>query len=153
MFKMFQQFQSYVAISVFMLQVTSVFIWTLHMFHTHVASVCSNVLFDLDFCCIQMFHVVSVSCFRGMFRESWATAQALGEGARRAGSRRMGRASCLGSYGRSMLVLIPAPGSRPCGERGGGQGKEQRVRDGTGYVCGAGQGGRGQTRTCSSDTT
>jgi hypothetical protein len=33
---------SYIAISVFMLQVASVFIWMLHMFHTHVASVCSK---------------------------------------------------------------------------------------------------------------
>jgi hypothetical protein len=42
----------------------------LHIFHTHVASVCYNVSSALDVWCIQMFHVVSVLCFRGIFRES-----------------------------------------------------------------------------------
>jgi hypothetical protein len=45
------------------------FIWMLHMFHTHVASVCPNVLSVSDVCCIQVFNVASVACFRCMFRE------------------------------------------------------------------------------------
>ena len=38
----------------------------------------------------------------------------------------MGRAPRLGSYERGVLVLILAPGSRPRGERGGGQGEGVR---------------------------
>jgi hypothetical protein len=30
-----------------------------------------NVSSASDVCCIQVFHIASVSCFRCMFRESW----------------------------------------------------------------------------------
>jgi hypothetical protein len=73
MFEMFQLFQSYVAISVFMLQVASVLsgccICFTHMLQVYVPNISSAS----DVCCIQVFHVVSVSCFRSMFRESWGT--------------------------------------------------------------------------------
>jgi hypothetical protein len=85
-----------------------------------------NVSSASDLCCIQVFHVTSVLCFRDMFRESWGTARAL----------RKGR-SVPGSYGQGTLVLIPARGSRPRGERGGGS---RGMSDGHG----AGRDGRGQ---------
>ena len=70
MFKTFQLFQSYVAISVFMLQVVSVLsaycICFTHMLQLYVLNISSAS----DVCCIQVFHVASVSCFRGMFRQS-----------------------------------------------------------------------------------
>ena len=49
-----------------------------HMLQVYVPNVSSAS----DLCCIQVFLVASVSCFRGMFRESWGIAPALGEGAR-----------------------------------------------------------------------
>jgi hypothetical protein len=70
-FDMFQLFQSYVVISVFMLQVVSVLsrccICYTHMLQMYVP----NVLSSLDLCCIQVFYVANVSCFKCMFRESW----------------------------------------------------------------------------------
>jgi hypothetical protein len=90
------------------------------MFYTHVASVCvSNVSSASDVCCIQVFHVCKCFVFqRGMFRESWGTDQALEKGRGKPGADlRMGRAARLGSYGRGMLILIPALGSHPHGER------------------------------------
>ena len=70
MFEIFQPFQSYVAISIFMLQVATVLsrccICFTHMLQVYVL----NVSFASDVCCIQVFHVASVSCFRGMFIES-----------------------------------------------------------------------------------
>ena len=77
---MFEMFQSYVAISVFMLQVASVLsgccICFKHMLQVYVPNVSSAS----DLCCIQVFYVVSVSCFGGMFRESWGMARAPGKG-------------------------------------------------------------------------
>jgi hypothetical protein len=67
---MFLLLQSYVTISVFMLQVASLLsgccICSTHILQLYVA----NVSFASD-CCIQVFHITSVSCFRGMFKESW----------------------------------------------------------------------------------
>ena len=40
------------------------FIWMLHVFHTYVASICSKC-----FICFRRMLYLSVSCFRGMFRE------------------------------------------------------------------------------------
>jgi hypothetical protein len=69
-FEVFKLFQSYVAISVFMLQVASVLsgccIYFTHMLQVYIL----NVSFASDICCIQVFHVASVSCFRGMFKDS-----------------------------------------------------------------------------------
>ena len=65
--KCFNCFSLYVAISVFMLQVASVLsgccIYFIHMLQVHVP----NVSFASDLCCIQVFHVASVSCFRGIW--------------------------------------------------------------------------------------
>jgi hypothetical protein len=52
---------------------------------------------------------------------------------------------CLGSYGRGVLVLILALGSRSCGERGGDQGEGaasvgRGEKVGVGYACVAGRG-------------
>jgi hypothetical protein len=47
------------------------FIWMLYIFHTHVANVYSKCFICSDICCIQVFYVVIVSYFIGMFRESW----------------------------------------------------------------------------------
>jgi hypothetical protein len=70
MFQMFQLFYSYVAVSVFMLQLASVLsgccICFTHMLQEYV----SNVSSALDLHCIQVFHDASVSCFIDMFRES-----------------------------------------------------------------------------------
>jgi hypothetical protein len=57
MFEIFQLFQSYVAIGVFMLQPAIVFIWMLHMFHRYVASVYSKC-----FICFRLVLHSSVSC-------------------------------------------------------------------------------------------
>jgi hypothetical protein len=69
--KMLRLFQSYVAIRLFILQVASVLfgccICFTHMLEVYV----SNVSSASNICCIQMFHVASLSCFRSMFRESW----------------------------------------------------------------------------------
>ena len=73
----------------------------------------SNVSSASDVCCIQVFHVASVSCFRGMFRESWGHGPGTG-----------GR----GVASRGVLVLIPAHGSHPRGERGGCLGEGATVK-------------------------
>jgi hypothetical protein len=39
-----------------------------------------NVLSTLDLCCIQVVYVASVSCFKGIFRESWGTTRERGKG-------------------------------------------------------------------------
>ena len=103
MFKIFQLFQSYVAISVFMLQVTNVLSGCcIRMFHTHVASVCSKCFINtyVTFKCfiLQVFHVLAVCS------ESHG-------------------GNAPGSCGRGVLVLIPSPGSHLHGKRGGGQGE------------------------------
>jgi len=60
LFKMFLLFQSYIAASVFMLQVASVLsgccICFTHMLQVYVP----NVSYVSDVCCIQVFHVASV---------------------------------------------------------------------------------------------
>jgi hypothetical protein len=61
---------------------------------------------------LQVLHVSESESHGG-------TALALGEGARRAKGQRMWCVARLGSYGRGVLVLISAPRSRLCGERGG----------------------------------
>jgi hypothetical protein len=92
------------------------------MFHTYVASVFSKVSSALDLCCIQVFHVTTVSCFRGMFIESWGHDP--GTGGRGTVSRGPAdRAhNALGVCGRGVLILIRAPGSRPRRERREGAG-------------------------------
>jgi hypothetical protein len=55
------------------------FIGMLHMFHTYVATVFSNVSSMSDICCIQVFHVASVS--RGKVGDG-RTARTPGMGAR-----------------------------------------------------------------------
>jgi hypothetical protein len=54
---MFEIFQSYVAMGVFMLQLAIVFIWMLYMFHRYVASVCFKC-----FICFRLVLHSSVSC-------------------------------------------------------------------------------------------
>ena len=63
-----------------------------------------------------MFHVPEVESHGGIARAS-------GDGARLAMDRRSRRTTHLGSYIRGMLVLMPALGSCPRRERGGGQGE------------------------------
>ena len=70
----------------------------------------------------SVFHVASVSCFRGMFRESRGSARALREGSWRAWGLQMGRTMRLGSYEQGVLILIQAPGPTHT-ERGGGLGE------------------------------
>jgi hypothetical protein len=92
------------------------------MFHTHMLQVyVPNVSSASDLCCIQVFNVACVSCFRGLFRESWGTTCALGEGPWQAG----GTADGVRDAPRVLWTgrAHPYPGSRPCGERGGGQGE------------------------------
>jgi hypothetical protein len=118
------------------------FIWMLHMFYTHVASVCvSNVSSASDVCCIQVFHVASVSCFREVCLEShgaqtrrWRRGAAsqgptCGWGARRAWGPMDG--ACSSSFRLSGPTRT---------ERGGIRGKERRAqgrprRMGAGYAC------------------
>jgi len=72
---------------------------------------------------LKCFYVASVSYFRGTFRESWGTARAQREGARRAEDRQMGHTARLGSCRWGVLVLIQAPGPHPRGERMGSRGR------------------------------
>jgi hypothetical protein len=58
---MFHLFQSFVAASVFILQVASVLSGCCICFHTYVAMYVLDVLFVSDVCCIQVFHVARVS--------------------------------------------------------------------------------------------
>jgi hypothetical protein len=115
---MFQMFQSYVAISVFILQVASVLsiccICFTHMLQLYVL----NVLSASDVCCIQTFHISTfkVESHGGM-------SQSPGDGATRAMGQWSGRAVHLGSCGRGVLVLMLALGSRPLRERGGAGGR------------------------------
>jgi hypothetical protein len=80
MFQMFQLFHSYIAVSIFMLQVfylNVAYVFT-HMLQVYV----SNISFASDLYCIQMFHIASVSCFRCIFSESWGHClSAVGRGA------------------------------------------------------------------------
>ena len=70
MFQIFQLFHSYVAVSIFMLQVfylfqtlvASVLIWMLHMFHTYVARVCFK-----SFICFSLMLQQVFSCCKLCF--------------------------------------------------------------------------------------
>ena len=89
LFKMFHLFQT-------MLQ--EFFIWMLHMFHTHVVSVCFKCFIFLR----RMLHssVSCCKCFvfqRYVQRVIGGTAQEPWEGARQAGRRQMGRMARLES--------------------------------------------------------
>ena len=125
-----------------------------HMLQVYVSSAS-------DVCCIQVSHVASVSCFRGMFGESWghgsgargrgAVSRVPADGARDApGVLQKGRARP--HYGSCVPpTRSPAPVSRPRGEREEGiRGKERRARGEArrmraGYAFGAGRGGWGRT--------
>jgi hypothetical protein len=50
------------------------------MFHTYVASVCSKYFICFKLMLHSSVSCYSVSCFRGMFRESWGTMWVMGEG-------------------------------------------------------------------------
>jgi hypothetical protein len=81
MFEMFQLFQSYVAICVFMLQVAGVLfgccICFTHMLQVYVLNVSSSS----DVCCIQVFHVASIFVFqRYVQRVTWAQPKRWGKG-------------------------------------------------------------------------
>ena len=130
------------------------FIWMLHMFHTHVVSICFKC-----FICFKRMFRSSVSCCK-CFVFQWCSesyggmARAPGEGARRAGCRRMWHGTRLGSCGRGMLVLVLAParrerrgsgGGAACTGRGETDEGRVRVRGGT-RQAGPGRGGWGQTR-------
>ena len=92
MFEMFQVFQSYVAISVFMLQVASGLFGYCICF-THILQVyVPNISSASDVCCIQMFYIASISCFKYLFGES------LGQG--------------LGAMGRGVASQGLADGAR-----------------------------------------
>jgi hypothetical protein len=139
-FKMFQLFQSYVAISVFMLQVV---IWILHMFHIYVASICSKYFIHFR----RTLHP-SVSCFPGKSHGGMARGvrgwgalgpavgtcsaprvlrmgrtrphASLGPLVRR---ERMGLGECAGAAG----AAFPASASiQNRGEKGGARGKERQ---------------------------
>ena len=99
---MFQLFQSYVAISVFMLQVTSVLCESCICFTHMLQAYVSNVSSASDVCCIQVFHVASVSYFRGMFTESLGHGSGVVGRTRR--DRRMGPAAPLRFCGWFCLV-------------------------------------------------
>ena len=119
-----------------MLQVASVLsgccIYFTHMLQVYI----SNVSSALDVCCIQVFHVASILCFRGIFIESWrhgpdaarryTASRGPVDGAHDAhGGLRMGRAR-------------PHPGSRvpPARKEEGVREKEWRAQPGC--VCGPG---------------
>jgi hypothetical protein len=97
MFEMFLPFQSYVVISVFMLQVTSVLfgccICFTHIFQVYV----SNVSSASDVCCIQMFNILEVEN-----HEAWPGCQAREWGAASRGQR-MGHVG--GRWSRSVAHL------------------------------------------------
>ena len=101
------------------------FIWMLHMFHTYVAIVCSKY-----FICFRRMLLPSVSCFRG--GESWG--HGLGAGGWGAAIRGLAVearsvAKILRTWRARLLVLMPALGSRPLRDRGGGvRGKDRRAR-------------------------
>ena len=128
--RMFQLFESYVAISVFMLQVASVLssycICFTHILKVYVSNV--NLLHTyvaFKSLMLQVFHVSEV-CLESL--GAWPD------------RRWMGRAVRLGSYGHGVFILILAPGPA-CAEREEGiRGKEQRARGGArrmgaGYAC------------------
>jgi hypothetical protein len=146
MFEMFQLFQSYVAISVFMLQVASVFIWMLHCFTYMLQVYVLNVSSASDVCYLKKcFHVVSVSYFRGMFKESWGMAQHRGKGRDEPEVNGWGTRCAWGPAdgARSSSSRLPGPArverEEGSGERSGrcGVGRGER---GTGYACEAGRG-------------
>jgi hypothetical protein len=127
--KCFSCFSLYIAISVFMLHVASVLSGCCIYFTNILQMYVSNISSTLDLCCIQVFHVASVLCLRSRYVQRVMRARPKRQG-KGAASRRlaMGRAARLGSCGQGVLVRILTPRSRPRGERGGGQRKEQRAR-------------------------
>jgi hypothetical protein len=110
--------------------------------YTHVSSVCTKCF--IGFRC--MLHS-SVSCFRGVFRESWATAWAPRDRARRAGCRCQGawcawvlRTMMCSSSSRLLGPAHPERGagslgrSRGHGDRGGVRVRDRARRSRVGYA-------------------
>jgi hypothetical protein len=106
LFKIFHLLQTYVAMC-FYVASCKCFIWMLHMFHTHISSVCYKY-----FICFRRRLYPTVSYFRG--RESWGYAPVAGRGMERGElgpvdgacwGRRSGCAAHLGSCGQGALVL------------------------------------------------
>jgi len=115
-----------------------------HMLQVYV----TNVSFASKVCCIQVFHVASVSCFRGMFRESWGHGP--GAGGRGAASRGSTDGACGASgharpHPGSWVPLVRREGGGS-GERSGGR-WAGRDRRGAGYACVVGRGRRRRTAT------
>jgi hypothetical protein len=66
MLHMLQLLYTYVASLFFQTYVASVFIWMLHMFHTYVSIVLSDVVYVLQW--FQVFFKCFCKCFRCMFK-------------------------------------------------------------------------------------
>jgi hypothetical protein len=109
--------QSYVVVSVFMLQVVNI-LSGYCICLTRVSSVGSKCYI----CFKRMLHS-SVSCFIGVFKDHGGTARTPGGLAWQARCERSGHVARLAPVDRSMLILIPALGSRPRGERRGSLGR------------------------------
>ena len=89
------------------------FIWMLHMFHTHVASVCSKY-----FICFKRMLHSSVSCCKYfVFKRYVQRVMEARPGRRRIGER------CAWSCGQGVLILIPAPNRSYHGKRKEGSGE------------------------------
>jgi hypothetical protein len=122
-------FSCFSLVGVFVLQVAIVLSGCCICF-THMSRIyVPNVSSASDLCCIQVFHVTSVSCFRCIFKELWGHGPSAGERTRRVRGRRMGRVVRLGSCGRGMLILTRLSGPT-CAEREEGvRGKAGWARD------------------------
>jgi hypothetical protein len=117
------------------------------MFHTHVASVCSEC-----FICFRLMLHLSVSCckcFKRYVQGVMGHGPGAKEGAQRSGGQWIGRTVHLGSCRRGVLVLIPTLGSRRVERAEGIRGRSsgRRVR----YMCGVGRGERGPTHVCNNE--
>jgi hypothetical protein len=123
MFEMFQLFQFLCCSKCFHVASCKYFIYMLHMFHTHIVSVCSKYFICFRFI---MLHSSVLCCkcfvFERYVRRVMGHSLDAGEAVRQAEGRRMGRVALLGSCGRGILVLIPGPAraERDEGVRGKG---------------------------------
>jgi hypothetical protein len=112
--KMFLLFQSYVAASSFMLQVTSVIFWMFHVFYTHVVSACSKYFIyfqtNVSFKCFSL-------CCKCFMLVGQGEPGARGRCARRARGLQTGALGAGGRVLRLRACRVPTLECRPRGER------------------------------------
>ena len=88
----------------------------------YVSHTCYKCMFQIfhpsqTYVAFKCFHVASVSCFRDMFRESWGHGPGAGGKGTASRGAADGARGAPRSRGPGVLVLIPALGSRPRGQR------------------------------------